>query len=126
MTAARVVAPLLTLMAALYLALGFGLRYGELVWSGHHVGRLPAEQRWWSVAYGVLLLGSAAVILELAGVLSLGALEPSWLTSAGFATTTLLGVATIAAVVGGSKWERWLFSLVTLAGALLAGWLTFG
>jgi hypothetical protein len=125
-TAAGVSAALLAWVALVYLVMGFGVRSGDLVWSGRHPGRLPAEQRWWSLLYGVGLLLAGFVLLELAGVMGTGLLRDNWQDSAGFAVGSVLGVATVLSLARGSTWERMLFVPITLFGAGLAAWLTFG
>ena len=124
--AATTSASLLAWVALVYLVMALGARSGELVWSGAHVGRLPAEQRMWSFVYALILLASGLVLLELTGVLTTGLLEDRWLTSAGFVVVGLTGCATLVALFKGSTWERMLFLPITLLGAGLAGWLTFG
>lgn len=119
------VAVCLILVAAIYLAMAFGVRSGELIWGGRHVGRLPGEQRVWSFLYGLSLLASALVILELSDAMTTGLVPSETLMSAGFAVTSLLGLATVTALARGSRWERWAFAPVTLVGAGLAGWLIF-
>jgi hypothetical protein len=121
-----VVSSLLGVVGLLYLAMGFGLRWGELVWSGRHVGRLPAEQRWWSFFYALGLLGSAYVLLELTDAVDLGLLPTAWVEASGFVIMSFLGVATLASLFAGSRWERFAFAPVTLAGSLLAAWTIFG
>lgn len=125
-TAAVVTALLLGWVALVYLVMGFGVRAGELVWSGRYLGRLPTEQRWWSLLYGAGLLGSGFVLLEMTGVIDTGLVGGRWLESAGFAVVSILGLGTLVALAKGSTWERILFVPITLLGAGLAAWLTFG
>jgi hypothetical protein len=124
--AAGVSAALLAWVALVYLVMGFGIRSGDLVWSGRHPGRLPAEQRWWSVLYGIVLLLAGFVLLEMTGVIATGLLRAHWRDSAGFAVGSVLGVAAVLSLAKGSTWERMLFVPITLLGAGLAAWLTFG
>ncbi len=124
--AAIVSALLLAWVALVYLVMAFGVRSGDLVWSGRHPGRLPAEHRWWSLFYGMALLGSGFILLELTDVIDTGLLGSRWLGSAGFAVVSVLGVATILALARGSTWERVFFVPITLLGAGLAAWLAFG
>lgn len=119
-------ASLLGWVAIVYLLMAFGVRSGELVWSGRHIGRLPGEQRGWSLLYGVVLVGSGLVLLEIAGVIDTGLLPGRWLLSAGFTVGALLTVATLFKLVRGSSWERVLFAPITLLGAALTAWLSFG
>jgi hypothetical protein len=125
-TAAGVSAALLAWVALVYLVMGFGVRSGDLVWSGRHPGRLPAEQRWWSVLYGIGLLVAGFVLLEMTGAIGTGLLTDNWGDSAGFAVGSVLGVAAVLSLAKGSTWERMLFVPITLLGAGLAAWLTFG
>lgn len=124
-SAATVAAVLVGWVSIVYLAMAFGVRHGELVWSGSHVGRLPAEQRWWSVFYGLALLGSALVLLDLANVVALESIPQRWNVAEGFVATCLLGGATVVALVKGSTWERMFFAPITLLGAGVAYWLAF-
>ncbi len=119
-------ASLLGWVAIVYLVMGFGVRSGELVWSGRYIGRLPGEQRGWSVLYGGVLAASGLVLLEIGDVIDTGLLPGRWLLSAGFAVVALLIVATLFKLARGSTWERMLFAPITLLGAGLAAWLTFG
>ena len=116
---------LLGLVAVVYLGMAFGVRYGEHVWAGAHVGRLPAEKRWWSLFYGLGLLGSALVLLDAADVIEAGLIPAAWAMAAGFVVTCLLGLATLFALVKGSTWERMFFAPITFLGAGVAFWLTF-
>lgn len=122
---AIIAAVLLGWAALVHLGMASGIRYGELVWSGSHVGRLPTEQRWWSVFYGLGLLGSAVVLLHSAEVVEVGFIPTEWTVSAGFVATCLLGVATVVALVRGSRFERMFFAPITLLGGGLAYWLAF-
>lgn len=118
-------ASLLGWVAIVYLMMGFGVRSGELVWSSRYIGRLPAEQRGWSLLYGAVLVGSGLVLLEIGNVIHTGLLPDRWLLSAGFTVASLLTVATLFSLAKGSTWERMLFAPITLLGAGLAAWLTF-
>lgn len=119
-------AALLAWVALVYLVMALGVRSGELVWSGRHVSRLPAEQRFWSLLYGVALIGAAFALLEMTDVIETGLIPGQWMGSVGFAVTCLLGIATLIGLFKGSTWERVLFAPITLLGAGLAGWITFG
>lgn len=119
-------ASLLGWVAIVYLMMGFGVRAGELVWSGRYVSRLPGEQRGWSLLYGASLAGSGLVLLEIGDVIDTGLLPVRWLLSAGVTVVALLTVATLFKLVRGSSWERMLFAPITVLGAGLAAWLTFG
>lgn len=124
-SSATIAAVLLGWVALVYLGMAIGLRHGELVWSGSHVGRLPAEQRWWSIFYGLGLVGSAVVLLELAEVVEVELIAEEWTVAWGFVALCLLGLATVAALVKGSTWERMLFAPITLLGAGMVYWLAF-
>ncbi|MFP3880879.1 MAG: hypothetical protein ACLFRT_08280 [Actinomycetota bacterium] len=119
-------ASLLGWVAMVYLIMGFGVRSGELVWSGRYIGRLPGEQRGWSLLYGLVLAGSGLVLLEIGDVIDTGLLPSRWILSAGFTVVALLTVATLFKLARGSSWERVLFAPITLLGAGVAAWLTFG
>jgi hypothetical protein len=118
-------ATLLGLVAIVYLLMAVGVRHGELVWAGTHVGRLPAEQRWWSLVYGVGLMLSGFVLLDMADSVGYELVPGDWLVAAGFVVVCLLGVATLVALLKGSRWERMFFAPITFLGAGLAYWLTF-
>ena len=124
--AATMTAALLGWVAVVYLLMGFGVRLGELVWSGRYISRLPAEQRWWSLIYGTVLVGTALVLLDIGDVVDWGLLPEGLVLSAGSAVASLLTVATLLSIARGSSWERMLFAPITLLGAGLAAWLTFG
>jgi hypothetical protein len=124
-SAGLVSAGLLVWVAAVYLVMAFGVRSGDLVWSGRHIGRLPAEQRLWSFVYAFALVGSAVVILEITGAVDLTWVPSEWLAPAGFVVTCLLGIAALLCVIRGSRWERMFFFPITLLGAGLAAYLTF-
>jgi hypothetical protein len=125
-SAAIIGAMLLGWVALVYLVMAFGVRNGELVWSGRHIGRLPAEQRWWSLFYGLGLIASGYVLLESTGAIDVALIPDRWLGSADFAVMCFLGFATLFGLLGGSTWERMLFVPITLLGAGMAAWLTFG
>lgn len=124
-SAATVSALLLGWVAVVHLVMAFGVRSGDLVWSGRRIGRLPAEQRWWSFFYGVGLIGSGLVLLELAEAIPSRLISGHWRQSAGFVVAALLGVATLSGLLKGSTWERMLFVPITLLGSGLAAWLAF-
>lgn len=117
---------LLGWVVIVYLAMGLGVRSGELVWSGRHIGRLPGEQRVWSLLYGGVLAASGVVLLDIGDVIDTGLLPDRWVPSAGFAVMALLTVATLFKLARGSTWERMLFAPIALLGAGMAAWLTFG
>lgn len=125
-TTAAISAPLLAGVAAVYLAMAFGLRRGELIWSGSHVGRLPTEQRIWSFLYGLVLLSSGVVLVQATDVTGVDLVPERWLDPAVVAVFLVLGVATLVGLVRGSRWERFLFAPITLLGSGLAYWIFFG
>lgn len=125
-TAAAVSAALLGWVAVVYLTMALGARSGELVWSGRYVSRLPTEQRWWSFFYGLGLGASAFVLVDMTGAIGTSLIDTRLLESAGFTVVAFLGVATLLGLAKGSTWERMLFVPITLFGAGLAAWLTFG
>lgn len=125
-SAAMISAALLAWVALVYLTMAAGVRSGELVWSGRHISRLPAEQRWWSLFYGLSLVVSGVVLLQLAGTIDMAVIPERWLEPAGFAVTCVLGIATLVGLFKGSTWERLLFVPMTLLGCGVAAWLTFG
>lgn len=112
-------------VAVVYFSMAFGVRSGELVFSGRHVGRLPAEKRWWGFLYGLGLVLSGLVLLDLAGVTSLHWIPEGLDRSVGFVVAALLGVGTLFGAFAGSRWERMLFVPITLLGSAVAIWLTF-
>lgn len=124
-TAALAIAVLLCWVALVHLALAVGLRRGELVWSGRQPRLLAPELRFRSALTAVLLLISAFVLVEAAGVLDTGLIDERFVQSATFAVMAFLGVYVVYAVFWGTRWERMLFAPILLAGAILAGWLTF-
>lgn len=124
-TAAIVASLLMAGVAVVYLAMALGARSGQLIWSGRYVGRLPTEQRVWGFVYGLLLILSGMVLLQATEAVGVEWISARWLESALVSVMVVLGVATLAGLARGSKWERWLFAPITLLGAGLAGWLAF-
>lgn len=119
-------ASLLCWIALVHVTLAAGVRRGELVWSGRQPRLLDLELRVRSALSAVLLVASAWVLSEATGLVSTGLIPERYLVSATFSVTAFLGVYSIYVVFKGSRWERWLFAPITLAGAGFAGWLTFG
>ena len=119
-------ASLLCWVALVHLTLAAGVRRGELVWSGKQPRLLDPELRVRSAVSAILLLASAWVLAEAVGVVSIDVIPDQYMLSATFAAAAFLGVYSIYVVFNGSRWERWLFAPITLAGAGLAGWLAFG
>lgn len=124
-SAAIVGALLLAWVAAVYLVMAGGVRSGELVWSGRHISRLPAEQRWWSLIYALALIGSGLALLEITDAIGTDLIPEHWLVSAGASVACFLGVAAVLNLLRGSAWERMFFFPITLFGAWLAGWLVY-
>lgn len=120
-----VAAGLLTWVAIVYFTMAFGVRSGDLVWTGYWPGRLPTNMRWRSGLYGVGLVGSGYILLNLTGVVDSDLIPGHWMTSAGFVVTAFLTVAALASLLKGSRWERMFFVPITLLGAGLAAWATF-
>ncbi len=119
------VAALLVWVALIYLLMAFGLRRGELVWSGRYPRMLSPELRRRSLAYGVLLVFSALTLWVQGGLISPSPIPDGWIRPAGWIATSVLAVGAVYSIVKGSRWERLLFLPITLAGAMLAGWFTF-
>ena len=118
---------LLILVAAVHFLLAFGVRRGELVWGGRYFhGRLPPGLRRRSLGFGILLLVSSWLLLELAGFKGLNTIPERWYRSAGLVLTVFLAVTGLYAVLRGSRWERYLFGPILLTASVLAGLLTFG
>lgn len=118
-------AAMLGWVAVVYLMMAFGLRSGDLVWTGYWPGRLPANMRVRSFLYGFGLLLSGWFLLEITGVIDPGIIPDRFMLSAGFVVTAFLGISGVASLVKGSRWERMFFVPITLLGAGLAGWFTF-
>lgn len=123
--AALATAVLLCWVALVHLALAAGMRRGDLVWSGRQPRLLAPELRVRSALSALLLLISGFVLAEATGVIDTGLIDDRYMQSATFAVMAFLGVYFVYAVFWGTTWERMLFAPITLAGALLAGWLTF-
>lgn len=118
-------AALLCWVALVHLTLASGVRRGELVWSGRQPRLLDPGLRLRSAIFSVLLVGSAWVVSEATGVVPIDLIPEEYTLSATFSVTALLGVYSIYVIFKGSRWERWLFGPITVAGAVIAGWLTF-
>lgn len=123
--AALATAVLLCWVALVHAALAAGMRRGDLVWSGRQPRLLAPELRVRSALSAVLLLISGGVLAEATGVIDTGLIDDLYMQSATFSVMAFLGVYFVYAVFWGSRWERMLFAPITLAGALIAGWLTF-
>jgi len=123
--AALITSVLVLWVGMVHLALAAGLRRGELVWTGRYPRLLPPELRFRSGLMAVLLFVSGGVIAEAAGLVDSGLIADDYMQSATFAVTASLGVYFLYAVFAGTRWERMLFAPISLAGALVAGWLTF-
>lgn len=123
-TAALAVAILLGCLALVHLALAFGVRRGELVWSGRQPRLLAPDLRVRSGLVAVLLLLSAWTLVEATGRTS-GPIPEQYVQAATFMVTAFLGIYFLYALIWGSRWERMVFAPIVLAGAVVAGWLTF-
>lgn len=119
-------ASLLCLVALVHITLASGVRRGELVWSGKQPRLLDPELRIRSAVFAILLLASAWVLAEATGLVTFDLIPERYTPSATFAVAAFLSVYFIYVVFNGSKWERFLFAPITLAGASVAGWLAFG
>lgn len=119
-------ASLLCWVAVVHLTLAAGVRRGELVWSGQQPRLLDPGLRLRSAVFAILLVASAWVLAEATGVVSVDLIPEQYMLSATFSVTAFLTIYFLYVVLKGSGWERWLFAPITLAGAGLAGWLTFG
>jgi hypothetical protein len=123
---ALAVASPLCWVALVHLTLAAGVRRGELVWSGRQPRLLNPELRIRSAVSAILLVASALVLVEAEGLVAVDLIPEQYMLSATFAVAAFLGIYFIYVVFNGSRWERFLFAPITLAGAGLAGWLTFG
>jgi hypothetical protein len=119
-------APLLCWVALVHLTLAAGVRRGELVWSGKQPRLLDPELRVRSAVSAILLVASAWVLVEATALVSIDLIPDQYTLSATFAVAAFLVVYFIYVVFKGSRWERFLFAPIVLAGAGLAGWLAFG
>lgn len=119
-------AALLGWVAIVHVVLAFGVRRGELAWSGRYPRLLPGAHRIGSAAYALGLVLSALVLAEMVGLLDLVDAGPGVMRAAGWVVTVFLGVTALFNLFKGSRWERMLFGPISVIGALLAGWLTFG
>jgi hypothetical protein len=125
-TMALAASALLSVVAVVHLALAAGVRRGELVWSGKQPRLLNPELRVRSAVAAILLIASAWVLVEVAGSVSIDLIPEEYTLSATFAVTAFLGAYFVYVAFKGSRWERFLFAPIVLAGAALAGWLAFG
>jgi len=113
-------------VALVHLMMAAGVRRGELVWSGRYPRLLVPSLRLRSAVYTVLLLLSAWIVARYGGVIELSPVPGRWLKSAGWVVTAFLSFTAIYCILWGSRWERMLFLPISVFGAVLAGWLTFG
>ncbi|HEX9762152.1 MAG TPA: hypothetical protein VGA97_03535 [Acidimicrobiia bacterium] len=113
-------------MALVHLLMAGGLRMGELVWSGRYPRRLHPSYRRRSLGYAILLLLSAWVVAAFGGTVDVSPVPAAWSRSAGWVVTAFLSIAAIYNLFQGTRWERFIFLPITVFGASLAGWLTFG
>jgi len=113
-------------MALVHLLMAGGLRMGELVWSGRYPRLLHPSYRRRSLGYAILLLLSAWVVAAFGGAVEISPVPTAWSRSAGWVVTAFLSIAAIYNLFHGTRWERFIFLPITVFGASLAGWLTFG
>jgi hypothetical protein len=123
---ALIAAALFAWMALVHLLMAFGVRRGELVWSGRYPRRLPPHLRRRSLGYAVFLLLAGWVVAAYAGAVDPAPLPDTWMRSATFVAGSFLAFGALHSLVQGSRWERFLFLPITLYGAILAGWFLFG
>lgn len=123
---ALAIAALLAWVAVVHLTMAAGVRRGELVWSGRQPRLLDPGLRARSAVSAILLVASGWVLTEATDLVSAEGIPESYMQSATFSVTAFLGIYFLYLLFQGSVWERVLFAPITLAGALLAGWLTFG
>lgn len=121
-----VAAALLFWVALVHTVLAFGVRRGDLAWSGRYPRLLPTPHRIGSGFYALGLVVSALILAELAGLIDLVSVSAGVMRAAGWVVTVFLGVTALFSLFQGSRWERMLFGPIGVIGALLAGWLTFG
>lgn len=119
-------AALIAGVALVYFLVAFGVRRGELVWSGRYPRMLPPHLRRRSLGYAVLLVLAGWVVAAYGGAIDLSPVREEWMRSAGFVATVILAISAVHHLFKGSRWERLLFLPIVVFGALLAGWLTFG
>lgn len=118
-------ASLLCWVALVHVTLAAGVRRGELVWSGKQPRLLDPGLRVRSAVSALLLVASAWVLSEATGTFTTDLLPDQYMLSATFSVTAFLGIYFMYVVFNGSRWERWLFAPIVLAGAGFAGWLMF-
>lgn len=123
---ALLAAGLLGWVAIVHVTMASGVRRGELVWGGKYPRLLAPELRRLSLFYALALLASGWVLAAFAGLVEPILIPEAWMRSAGFVVTVFLGVAGFLSLTRGGRWERWFFTPITLFGAALGGWLTFG
>jgi uncharacterized membrane protein SirB2 len=117
---------LLAWVALVHFVVAFGVRRGELVWAGRQPRLLQPGLRARSFGYGTMLLVSGWILAMAAGVVPNSLIPERWMRSATFSVAAFLGLAFMASVLRGSRWERMLFAPIVLLGAGVATWLTLG
>ena len=120
-----VLSGLLTAIAGIHLLLAFGWRRGTLAWGSYHPRRLPTDLRRRSLGFGLLLLASALLLPEVAGLEGLGVMPVDSRQATGFVLTSFLGVAGLYIISRNNVWERFLFGPILMLGSITAGLLTF-
>ena len=104
--------------------MAFGVRHGELVWTGD-LRVLPPDLRRRSLGYAILLVLSAWLLAAFGGLIDIAPVRSDWLRSAGWSVMVFLGVAGLYSLWKGSTWERRMFGPFLLFGGGFAAWLTF-
>jgi hypothetical protein len=121
-TAAALAYTALALVAAMFqMALVFGAPWGHMTMAGQYPGRLPPRRRAWALVSALLLGAMALVMLDAAGLLTLGI--PAWALWAALGLTAL---TTVANWITPSRPERLLWGPVTLAMLVAAGVIVLG
>lgn len=123
--AAMVSAILVFLVAGIYLATAFGVRWGSIVWTGYRPGRLLPDKRLKSLIYGLGLLLSAVGIAVISGVIEMGIISAGLYQSIGFAVGAFLLASGVLSLAKGSTWERMFFAPSLLLGSFVAFYVTF-
>ncbi len=121
---ALLAAALLFWVALIYFIVAGGVRAGELVWSGRQPRLLDPSLRVRSLVYGLLLFGSALVLVFASGAIA-SPIDQRWMESATLIVTVFLGIVGVISLAFGSRWERMFFAPIIFLGAVVSGWMTF-
>lgn len=130
---ALVAAAAVVVVALFYLLMAFGWRRGEFVWGGRHPRRLPPQLRRLSFGFGLLLVIGAAVLALLSGEVGALGVPAEWTSiipgrfeqSASFVLTAFFGLTGLFRMGRGARLERFLFSPILVAAAVISGLLGF-